>query len=438
MKDFSIFTVKVEGGSGCIFQPMSEDYSYVLTARHVILEAEMPYSIIRQTIGEDGSVNEVELKMIGEPYYHHDPENFDAAIIKVESIKDNPIELLRLDNPLESSGTFILAGHPDARGKQVYSYRDNNLTLKNRKPYNYIEAELENVATHKEIVGQSGGGIFRFEDGHCFLVGIQKKMSVLDGKETLGRIDFMPLSFFDAIVDSNKEDLIDLLPYYLTSFSLLKDQVMKIEGCLVPNNVAYTRTFLRGITENIVENNLTPLYVREFFKDRLLVGKKPRKDILLTKDLWTGWLEYLIILNLIKDNGITEGNLEENFNCYRVLFSSTNKDWSTEFKEITQSNFHGLAANGCIIVSTKTKPEKHTIPSGAIDDIIRANNVQATEMQIDDGVEHPFKSYKLIHLYAFQKKCIIDKEDEYSQYTNLTDGELIIKLKQEYEELLRP
>ncbi len=437
MSKLPFFTVKVESGSGCLFQPMSDQYSYILTARHVIKDSVLPLSIVRQTINEDGGLVEEELTMIGEPYYHPQPEIYDAAIIRVQKVADQVIELLRMDNPFENTGICTVAGHPGARDVLSFSYRENNLTLKNKKQFNYIEAELETVATLKEVKGQSGGGIFRYDNGHYFLAGIQKKMSVPDGQETLGRIDFMPLSFFDQIIESNRNELIDLLPYYLTSFSLLRDQVMKIEGCLVPDNVNFTRSFLRSITEKIVNNNLTPVYVKDFFNERLLVGKKPSKNILLTKHLWIAWLEYLIILNLLKDNDITEGNLETNFNSYRVLFSDTTKDWSTEFKEITQSNFHGLAKDGCIIVSTRSKPEKYMIPSGAIDDIIRSNSVQTSEMQIDEGGEHPFKSYKLIHLYAFQKKCIIDKEDDYRGFTNLTEAELILKLKAEYEELLR-
>ena len=30
------FTVKVNGGSGVIFQPMTDDYSYILTAKHTL------------------------------------------------------------------------------------------------------------------------------------------------------------------------------------------------------------------------------------------------------------------------------------------------------------------------------------------------------------------------------------------------------------------
>jgi hypothetical protein len=435
MSKLPIFTVKVESGSGCLFQPMSDQYSYVLTARHVIKDAELPLSIVRQTVNEEGDLVNEEFEMIGTPYYHRDFENIDAAIIKIQKVEDGIVELLRIDKPFGATGKFVLAGHPDARGKQQYSYRDNNLTLKMKKPFNYIEGELERVATYKEIVGQSGGGIINIDNGHYYLAGIQKKMSAPDTQEILGRIDFMPMAFFDEIV-AEHDDLIELLPYYLTSFALLKDQVMKIENCLVPGNVGYTREFLRNITDKIVDNKLTPLFVKDFFKEKLLIGNKPSKNDLLSKELWITWLEYLIILNLIKDNDITEANLREIFNSFRILFSNTTKDWSAQFKEIIQSDLRGLTQNGCIIVSTKSKPDKYVIPSHAIDDIIRANNVQAGEMMIDEGIEHPFKSYKLIHLYAFQKKCIIDKEEDYRDYNSLSEQELIAKLKAEYEELL--
>lgn len=435
MSKLPTFTVKVESGSGCLFQPMSDKYSYVLTARHVIKDVKLPLSIVRQTVNEEGDLINEELEMIGEPFYHRD-ENIDAAIIKIQKFDGGISELLRLDKPFTALGIFVLAGHPNARSKEAFSYRDNNLTLKMKKPLNYIEGELERVATHKEVVGQSGGGIINVNNGHYYLAGIQKKMSVADPQETLGRIDFMPMAFFDEIV-ADHDDLIELLPYYLTSFALLKDQVMKIENCLVPGNVAFTREFLRGMTDKIVHNNLTPLFVKDFFKEKLLVGKKPSQSDLLSKELWVAWLEYLIILNLIRDNNISEGTLEENFNSFRILFSNTTKDWSAQFREITQSDFRGLAQNGCIIVSTKSKPDKYIIPAHAIDDIIRANNVQADEMQIDEGVDHPFKSYKLVHLYAFQKKCIIEKEEDYRDFTGMSEQMLIAKLKAEYEELLR-
>ena len=79
------FTVKVEGGSGCIFQPINDEYSYVLTAKHVVLGNNLP-SIIRQTLDNNDNVVNETLEIIGTPFLHSD-ENKDAAIIKVQKIE---------------------------------------------------------------------------------------------------------------------------------------------------------------------------------------------------------------------------------------------------------------------------------------------------------------------------------------------------------------
>ena len=72
------FTVKVAGGSGCLFQPLDSEYSYVLTAKHVI-EGVENIEIVRQYIGNDGNKVDEILKILEIPYMHSNP-NKDAAI----------------------------------------------------------------------------------------------------------------------------------------------------------------------------------------------------------------------------------------------------------------------------------------------------------------------------------------------------------------------
>jgi hypothetical protein len=148
------FTVKVEGGSGCLFQPINDEYSYVLTANHVISGHNAP-SIIRQNLDENGNVINESLEIIGEPFRHSD-NNKDAAIIKVKKIADID-SILRADLSSENSEGFYLCGHPNSRENNAYSWRENKVSIENRKQYGYIEAELSRVATRSEIVGQSGG-----------------------------------------------------------------------------------------------------------------------------------------------------------------------------------------------------------------------------------------------------------------------------------------
>lgn len=76
--DLQFFTVKVAGGSGCLFQPLDSEYSYVLTAKHVI-EGVENIEIVRQYIGNDGNKVDEILKILEIPYMHSNP-NKDAAI----------------------------------------------------------------------------------------------------------------------------------------------------------------------------------------------------------------------------------------------------------------------------------------------------------------------------------------------------------------------
>lgn len=289
-------TVKVATGSGCLFRPMTDEYSYVLTAKHVVINESQPIKIVRQVIINEVVTNQA-LEIIGTPFYHPDP-NKDAAIIKVKNI-DIGNDLLRVEELFANFEGYYLSGHPDVRTGEQYSFRSNSISeLSNPKEHGYIEAVLGKTASHSEIVGQSGGGIIKVENDRLLLAGIQKKMSVSD-EEMLGRIDFMPLSFYDEIINNNKAELAPLLPYYLKCFSFLQEQVMKLDGCFVENNVAYTRNYLKNLTNSIIASDLTPLFIKNYFNEKLLIHNH-NPDTILEKGLWIGWLEFLIIMNITK------------------------------------------------------------------------------------------------------------------------------------------
>ena len=122
--DLQLFTVKVAGGSGCLFQPLNSNYSYVLTVKHVI-EGVENIEIIRQYIGIDGNKVDETIEILETPYIHSNP-NKDAAIIKIKKI-DGIESLLRADlNALEKDNWY-LCGHPDSREANDFSYRKNKI-----------------------------------------------------------------------------------------------------------------------------------------------------------------------------------------------------------------------------------------------------------------------------------------------------------------------
>jgi hypothetical protein len=67
----------------------------------------------------------------------------------------------------------------------------------------------------------------------------------------------------------------------------------------VENNVAYTRNYLKNLTNSIIASDLTPLFIKNYFNEKLLIHNH-NPDTILEKGLWIGWLEFLIIMNITK------------------------------------------------------------------------------------------------------------------------------------------
>ena len=95
---------------------------------------------------------------------------------------------------------YFLTGHPNARRNKGYSYRENKIEIIGPIENGYIEAEVDDRPSYDEIIGQSGGGIFKVTNDKYSLAGIQSKMATKDEYESLGRVEIMPISFFDEII----------------------------------------------------------------------------------------------------------------------------------------------------------------------------------------------------------------------------------------------
>jgi len=432
------YVVIVNGGSGCIFQPMDSAYSYVLTAKHNITDANNQISeLIRFKFESSNTWTEIQIpfaKLIeNENYFPHSDK--DIAIIKIDKVSDLE-NIIRIDDIENERTGYVLVGYPETRRnanpdiKENWYRYDENVVILNLKANQLREGQVSNNAGYEEIVGHSGGGILKISGDYILLAGIQNKM--VDAKnEQLGRIEFSPIRLFDEIINTYPQQLSALHPPYYNSFAFLKEQIMKLEGCM--SNVEYTKQYLRDITDEIVKNPLTPNIIRNHLNERLLASGE-RESSFHKKGLWIAWLEFLIILKVVGLNPKTEQELDDIFNQYRVIYSSSKEDWSTIMMDIVCSDYKGLKENACLIVANDKKPEKSIIGKGMIPNLAR--NVQKKKMKIDEGINHPFESFKHIHVHAFQRNCIIEKDSEYAHFDSTNENELLQKLRQEYESIL--
>lgn len=394
------FTVKVEGGSGCIFQPINDEYSYVLTAKHVISGNTEP-SIIRQTIDENGTLVNQTLVIIGTPFLHSD-ENKDAAIIKVQKIE--VIEsILRSDLSSENREGYHLCGHPNSRVNNAYSWRKNKVSIENIKHHGYIEAELSRVATRSEIVGQSGGGIIKIEESCFLLAGIQKQMSVPDNQEQLGRIDFMPLSFFDEIVNQNEEELTALFPPYFGSFERLLNDIFPLP------NLDYKRELIQNELKKISKelcDDFSPKAILEIFKDEFLVNGTD-KTFNIHKNLWISFLELLTYNQLHSETKLELKDLKE-LHKKRKLFLVDTNSWTRKLNEIYSSNLSDIEFGGSIIICTtnEVSPLRVEYSKEELKVLITDISTPIDPKNISNTVSNPFEDLKLVNIFKFQDAII--------------------------------
>lgn len=395
--ELQFFTVKVANGSGCLFQPLNSKYSYVLTAKHVIENVEN-IEIIRQWIQEDGIKVENQFEMLDTPYLHSSPDK-DAAIIKVNKI-DGIESLLRYDLNSVEKENWYLCGHPDSRENNDFSFRKNKLKIENPVEL-YIEGEIERNVNHSEIVGQSGGGIIRSE-GSCFLLaGIQKKMAVEDENETLSRIHFAPLSFFDEIVEENSENLSPLFPPYIGAFNILLQEIFPFPNLLVKQELV--RNTLVSISENICQGTNPDKIIKEYGQKFLVYGTP--EHIIYHKSLWKSLLEFLTIIKLYDET--TDIDDFTNVHKKRKMLIVDTNNWTKKLEEIYKSDLSEIEKGGSIVICATNElvpsiTEISTEELRVIPDI----STPLDKMNISNTVEDPFNDLKLVNIFKFQHHII--------------------------------
>jgi hypothetical protein len=410
------FIVKVEGASGCLFQPINDEYSYVLTAKHVISGNNEPL-IVRQTLGENDNLINETLQIIGIPFRHTD-ENKDAAIIKIQKVEG--IELLLRDElSSEYRNGYYLCGHPNSRVNNGYSFRDNKLEIQNKKQHGYFEAELSRVANRTEIVGQSGGGIIKVEESCFLLAGIQKQMSAPDGIEQLGRIDFMPLSFFDEIIEENENELSKLFPPYIGSFERLLNEIFPLP------NMTIKKTLIQNELKKIATglcNDFSPTTILEMLGEQFLIHGT-EKSIIHHKQLWLSFLEILTINQLHNLSNLTLADLKELHKKRKLFIVDTDK-WTKKIEDIYKTNLSDIEKGGAIVIcaTNETEPTKTEIKSEEL--IILDISTPFEKDNISNTVRNPFEELRLLNIFKFQSH-IINNALEYAQLTAINSNEIL-------------
>lgn len=450
--DLKRYTVILGDGSGVLFQPLDETKTYILSTKHVFY---------KKTPNDRGADKEILLSSIdyyfsdrqdvsitfeikkGENYFEHSDENVDAAILILnENLGFNQIFV---DENCIAYDECFLCGYPtkiDKNKNDKYSNHQINRKINTtNNGYFRLETNFGNV-NHEDILGFSGGGILRLNSTSINIIGIQSS-TVTDYAN--GHIDIVPINMFIQIVDAN--NLSEMIPSFLINFEFLKDKAFDISAGILDDNISFTRKFLKDKTLEVIDSDITPMFIKNLFKNRLLINEN--SGLKLNDELiYITWLEFLTLINIAKETSCNQNDLESIFSTTRLLYKNTNDDWqSNDFiGDCLSANYLGLVENATIFIKTKSNPIAGNIAYYKLNkgnilpriDAFRQSYENGTltvdniGSAISDVNEFVFDKYNFIHFEYLKKYMLVENSDKFKMFKKSNDGELLIKLKEEY------
>lgn len=426
-----IFTVKIitehSYGTGCLFQPNTGDYSYVLTAKHLFQNQDK--TIITEEVNDHLKITRSKDTSSLNPqdlYHHHE---LDLTIIKVEHLDDLDDLLYSFEIP-EHPNKVALFGYPKHRGNQDNGIEDkflpDNTVMQIRNSIKKVEIEPKNYQNHGSIIGFSGCGVFETKSNSVKLVGIEVSMAD-DYEDGEGRMLFIPLKEFNSITTIN--DIADLKPLCLSNF---KHVVNKSFG-KYPNALTISKGILQNLANDSIIDYITPEDVLNIIDVGKALINNECRSYLDHIHFWTVWLEFLVINRFLINNNPPETKEEWMRKIYKnqhFLFLETD-DWTSKLEEIIDFWREKLDGNqSTLIISSypDVAPIRATISKEAF--IERINRASITSVldnpqgvhNISDGRDSI--NYRLMHFYQFTKKI----GEEISEFGK-NEQEIILEIK---------
>lgn len=446
--DLKRYSVIVEDGSGCLFQPMTTEYTYILTAKHLFypeIENEQGQNIkTKKANGQSIRILQMVYKDVWEeeeiPFKFQPDENYfehidaDVAILKIPY--QEGFNQITVQDNFEKDNGFLLCGFPKTLRENIEGKGDRYKSIEITRfgpSSNYThQAHLPATFQKNDIDGFSGGGILKLNHEGISIVGIQSKMATV--QYASGEIGFVPMKYAKEIIERNSNKLSQLFPNTLLNFKFLRDKAFILDVDFFDLQEAkYVRTTLLNKAQNIIKSDITPFAIKQLFNKRLLMNEN-HDNCLPLSSLWLAWLEFLTIIHLMKYENISSDNLSDIFNSYRLKYINTDEWTDPDIRlEYGHSDYLGLDIGAKIIVSSnKTPRSKFFIAKGTIIRDI-AKVYDKTGFRTDIGVD-PFTAFDFVHIDYFKIECIVRKIDE---YRNLDETEIINKLKEVYNDLFK-
>lgn len=400
--------VRVNSGSGVLISAMSQAYSYVLTARHVLKENTTDNLVVDHK-GD-------ELKVIN-VLTHSDEKHradYDCAVLVIEYLagvkqQSYPASLLR------NRADLTLVGFPSTERNSAdpIKHYDGHMTS---VVNDLIVFTVDGIPGKDTIAGMSGGGVYFVEENKPYLVGVEFRMDSERREQQFGRVQCQGLCRFEEIIKVNKKA--PMVPAYLECFSRLRELIFGF-NVVEQKSVTDLKAELLKFADALVDRGMPPPYeLMEKYSAELLIT--PEKSVeVRDRDLWVGYFEFLIICALIDNVDVVDRSYIEGLERKRrILYTSDGNNWVGKLELILKAARKFLDTNGTVVV---VSPEKGAdlLPHDFYIDRIVSNIALVPNSgplaPIDKAESSIYKSFVLRHLEGLRKQCVVSKEIQFAQ-----------------------
>ena len=403
------YCVMVNDGSGVIVSAMSQEYSYVLTAGHVLEDIIVDDVVVIDHKGKPLKVLNV--------FMHTDEthrKKHDCCVIQIEYvplIKQQAFPACSLPNFAD----LVLVGFPvtERVSTTPIKHYPGRMTSVNKS---LIVCTLEGIPGKDTISGMSGGGVYFVSENQSFLVGVEFRMDGESQEQQYGRIQCQGLNRFEEIIQIN--DQASMVPAYLECFSRMRELIFGF-NVVQKQNVAYLKVELLKIADTLIEQGMPAPYelMNKYQNDLLITTIQPSE--IKDKALWIAYFEFLIICAIIDNvNTVDSIYIQSLERRRRIMYTSDGSNWVGKLEQILKAARKFLDKDGTVIVVSPDSGADMLPDDFHTDRVIR--NIALVPNSgffpaIDQVEEAIYRSFILTHLEGLRKRCVINKEVEFSK-----------------------
>ena len=386
-------------GSGCLFQPDSDKFTYVLTAKHC-LEGEL---VNKATFTkEDIIIKRFQAKEDDIPLTVIDfklHEETDIAVIIVEYIKDLPS--IGIAEPHKNSDVTIY-GYPNHLiGKLVSEIRHNiGMKISWVHKGSFELTTTNSLMTYYDgaaelIMGFSGCGVYNEVDDNLEIVGIFKGLKSPTGAyEGLCAIDINEVN-----------DMLDSIELPKLSPSCLRNFVPYITGAFSRQDKD-VRAILTNKSDGIM--GISPKILANLLNEKLFLPYG--KNDLTNEKVWRGWVLLLTYLCIDKEECISTSNFSKRITngvCQNIKFYYSDSLNTLEqiIRHLTTELYDDLKHKDYIVINNPETPGTLSMSNSKIQNIVRKIDsavLYKNKIMIDDP--HCSKDISCVHIHKFAVK----------------------------------